>query len=918
MIESQMKRALFCACGLLTLTASAVTPPESVNHRDLPIEKVYEAFLNPAAEARPFVRWWWNNNQVEESEILRELDVLKKAGIGGIEINPIASNEDPSESKAKMLPWRSKEWDEILLATCKAAKERGMVVDLIAGSGWPFGGKFLKPEEQIMRLSVRNKAVHGGEKIRLNLDELIGKKPAELYFVKVYPKDLSSSDQVRDVTSTVGDDRVLSIDLSKGDYVISCGVIERGFCNVTFGVPGADGPAMDHMQESVTRAYLDRLRGVEQTWGEPLSKYVRAVFCDSIETMEANWTHDMSATFLKRKGYDINPWLPFVIDYEELEVTPEFREKIQRVRYDWSEHMVSMFLKNFTAEYSKFCHDHGLLSRYQAYGLPWLMGLAEGYMIPDIPESNNWLYSQNVIDPMEPPHFTWNQKHGYMIWSKYAASAAHMRGKKIVSCEAMTNTKKVFHTTLATIKQADDMNFITGITHSVLHGYNYVPPDVPFPGWIRFGTYFSEHNSWWPYFSHWVNYNARLSSVLQETRPVVEVAILGKTADHWSATGLLRDPIHLDPEYLHRLWEPLSQLGIGCDYLHEAAIQTAEAKNGQLKIGPMAYKVLFVTDAVSLAPVTADVIRRFSECGGKVVFVNRVPDRGQGFVDAQDNDIKVSSAIKASIDAGAVTMQGPPNGSDLNQLREWLARVVSKISYKSELSIRSPLDAVYSLHHRSSDADVFFITNTHRKDSARSRVDFAIGESGLWRWDPETGERKPYELAYDAKGFEIDLHPLESILLVTGTKGESASKVSKPSISRQSFTISTPWLIRFEPVNSGKKFEQQVASLFDFTASTDPQVSNFAGTATYQTSFNLDVTDYTQLSIGQDNDFISEVELNGKKLGVIWYGSRPFELGDALRKGENRLIIRYTTTLWNAMDKKELQPSGLMGPVILR
>lgn len=903
---------------ILTCSLLAKTPPESVNHRDLSIEKVYEAFRNPPAEARPFVRWWWNNNQVEEKEILRELDVLKAAGIGGVEINPIEAVNKPEESKAKVLTWRSEEWDKLLLAACKGAKERGMLVDIIAGSGWPFGGKFLKPDDQIMLLSVKSKVVKGGAKFEMNLNKLIGDKPAKISFVKVFPKQLTSLDQVKDVTASLGDDRVLVIDLEQGEHVISCGFVETGFCEVVFGVPGADGPAMDHMQKNVTRAYLDRLRGVEKTWGEPLSNYVRAIFCDSIETMESNWTHDMSYRFQKRKGYDINPWLPFVIGKEQQVASPELHEKIQRVRYDWSEHLVSVFLSSFTEEYAKFCHDHGLLSRYQAYGIPLLMGLAEGYMIADIPESNNWLYSQDVIDPMDPPYFTWNQKHGYMIWNKYAAAAAHMRGKKVISSEAMTNTKKVFHTTLATIKQADDMNFITGITHSVLHGYNYVPPDVPFPGWIRFGTFFSEHNTWWPYFSRWVDYNARLSAVFQESRPVVEVAVLGRTADHWSATGLFRDPIHLQPRYLHRLWEPLSQIGLGSDYLHETVFESAEIEKGHLKIGPMSYKLLLVADAVSLNPSTADTIRRFAESGGKLVFIGSVPSRSPSMVDAAQNDAKVHSSIQQALKAGAHLLKSPTDEADSNQLREWTTGLLDKVSFKRALSISSPHEALYSLQHRAPDAEILFFANTHRKDSVKSRVEFSLGESGLWRWNPETGERTPYDLPYDAGGFEIDLNPLESVLLVTGEKSAALTKNSKASAAKQAYTIQTPWSVSFHPVNSDTVFEQAMPTLIDFTKSENPQVRTFSGTAVYRNTFSLDQTEFTYLHLGQDNDFISEIELNGEKLGVIWYGSRPIDLKSALRKGENQLTIRYTTTLWNAMKQEKLQSSGLLGPVMLK
>lgn len=50
---------------------------------------LYEIFRKPENKYRLFVRWWWNGDKVTKKEILRELDVMKQAGIGGVEINPI-------------------------------------------------------------------------------------------------------------------------------------------------------------------------------------------------------------------------------------------------------------------------------------------------------------------------------------------------------------------------------------------------------------------------------------------------------------------------------------------------------------------------------------------------------------------------------------------------------------------------------------------------------------------------------------------------------------------------------------------------------------------------------------------------------------------------------------------------------------
>lgn len=43
-------------------------------------------FQSPLKKYRPLVRWWWPGNDVTDSELRREIDLLDKAGFGGAEI----------------------------------------------------------------------------------------------------------------------------------------------------------------------------------------------------------------------------------------------------------------------------------------------------------------------------------------------------------------------------------------------------------------------------------------------------------------------------------------------------------------------------------------------------------------------------------------------------------------------------------------------------------------------------------------------------------------------------------------------------------------------------------------------------------------------------------------------------------------
>lgn len=478
-----MKKLFTCLLTIIILLPACNEPHEE---KDLS-----EVFTNPPADARPMVRWWWNGNAVEAGELKRELKVMKEAGIGGVEINSIAMPPHAVPIGAPALQWAGSEWSEMVKVASEEARELGMITDLIVGSGWPFGGRFLEEDEIMQRLGVKKYEPEPNEQVDIDLAEFLKfeshhapgsniakeNSDVELIAVQLIPVGMSSLEEVIDLSPLVKDGR-LNYQVGDRKYVLVFLYNERNFMSVYHGSPGADGPIMDHYKQAVVLAYLDRLKAIERETGLPLAKLIRALFCDSIELGGSNWTDDMASVFQARKGYDITPYLPFVVQPQNQPNTYETSEALAdlllRVQYDFYQVLIDVFLERFTREFQDFCTENNLLCRYQAYGTPYYMGLFQGNLIPDIPESNNWIYSR-ARDEAASEAYTWNQGHGYMLWNKAASSGAHIRGRNITSCEAMTNVQGVFRASLETIKQSDDMNFITGINHTVLHGFNYSP-----------------------------------------------------------------------------------------------------------------------------------------------------------------------------------------------------------------------------------------------------------------------------------------------------------------------------------------------------------------------------------------------------------------------------------------------------------
>lgn len=918
---------------------------KNTNNQDL-----YTKFQNPPAEARPFVRWWWNGNKVKKEELDRQLGSLKSVGFGGVEINPIAMPLAFDKSE-KSLVWMNDEWIDMVVYAAKKAKDLGLITDIIAGTGWPFGGEFLKDEETSQRMVTDKILYNSNSIIKVDEDNLINlykkkyrKSRSQRHISKrtryslanlaLVPVNCNNEDEIINLSGFLDKNKQLSYKIEKpGDYYLSYALIQQNFRDVTLGAPGGAGPVMDHYKKEMTLAYLNRLKKISERSGIPLNQLIRAIFCDSIEVSGANWTDDFNTLFFNAYGYQLKKWMPFIFysakgNYSNDKYTKgfssEFKERIKRVRYDYNKLLVEVFLKNFTQTYKDFCEANGVLCRYQAYGTPFLMGMLDGYMIPDIPESNNWIYSAEMKDSL----WQWNQSHGYMTWNLYASAGGHLTNKKIVSSEVMTNTRGVFKTTLEEIKQHDDMNFITGINHSILHGYNYSPKSAPFPGWIRYGAYFSKQNTWWKHLNSWVDYNARLSTVFQNSQADKSIAIIGPTADIWGDKGLAREPFHIEPKYLHKIWEPISQLGYSCEYINQNVLAKAEIKNGEIAFGNMRYKLLLLASLQSIHPETAIAIQKFVTSGGKVVVVDELPKKSLHFKDSDKNDEKVKEIMENLLTKNPNAFIQVNQPKSVKNLLNWIKSFLEKSAITPDVMINNPSNKVYQIHQYTKDKEVYFFTNVHKFEVAKFKADFPVKEKYPYVWNPETGERKPFYYTNNANELEISLSPLESLLLVFEDERPTENPLYDVTKIQKSKEIKGTWNLTGKRVD-GKTFTWKMEKLIDFSKSEDKTQSSFGGEISYTITINND-GNYTYLDLGNVNGGVTELYINDVKIGKRWYGKAMYEIENHLKKGENKIEIKYTTVLANyckslnnpltnrwTRNYKDKVATGIAGPVKL-
>ncbi len=797
----------------------------------------------------------------------------------------------------------------------------GLLTDLIVGTGWPFGGEFLRDEETIQGVELEVLDLEGPTRLSREVPPRDGTH-RRLLQAKLFPSRVEALGDGRDLTPDVRPDGTLDLDVPTGSHQVYLLTWRNRFRDVFLGAPGGAGPVLDHFNRSVVEKYLRRTSDrLKPALGEPLGRHIRAMFCDSIELEGANWTSDLPSEFRRRRGYDLLPWLPLVL-HRDLRAEATLAERIRRVRFDYSLTLAELFMERFIEPFHEWCHANGLRSRYQAYGYPWLYtDLLDGYLVPDIPEGDQWLFNRGWV---KTPSAAVDAIR-YAIWNKYASSAGHLKGRRIVSSEAMTNTSGVFEASLGYIKQATDLDVVGGVNHLVLHGFNYSPPEAGQPGWMRFGTYFSEHNPWWPHARRWFDYAARLSQLLQDTEPVAQVAIMGPTPDVWSDHALDRNPWNTTPWYLHALWQALNHHGYAADYVNGRVLRGATFQDGEIRSGPMRYGALILTEVTTLPPETAEALERCAAAGARILFVGGLPTRSAGLVDREDNDARVRAAVDRLTAAHPETVRrvgAPEEDTLVERAGEWMRL----LGVEPAVRLDPVDDRLFFVQQRQGERDVFFFANASRERDIDFTATLDAPGKIAWRWDPETGERS---VLGPASSLPVSLGPVESLLLVLEAGVGEATTAPSPHPSDSFQEIAGPWTVRLQNMDGGGE-ERTLATLADL--SRLPGLGAFSGRAVYSTRFDAPGASDLVLDLGQVRE-ISEVRLNGAPLGVRWYGRHRYDLRDRLGRGGNELEIVVTTLAYNhyraRKDNPMAQywmrrsrqggplPSGLLGPVRL-
>ena len=229
--------------------------------------------------------------------------------------------------------------------------------------------------------------------------------------------------------------------------------------------------------------------------------------------------------------------------------------------------------------WTDWCRENGYLTRNEAHGAPsnWL----DFYALADIPETE--MFGKNDRD---------------ILISKFASSAAHVKGTKLVSAESCTWIDEHFCERPQEIKMFLDRLFLAGVNHVFYHGCCYSPVDAVWPGWCFYASLeMNPRNPIWREMGAMNKYVTRCQSLFQTWTPDNDIAVL------WDPTSfrkkhkgeVARMTVHArDWFYGEKIGEVAKELyeaGYVFDYISPRMVKAGLAKKYAELVDPERFEI---------------------------------------------------------------------------------------------------------------------------------------------------------------------------------------------------------------------------------------------------------------------------------------------------------------------------------------
>jgi len=879
-------------------------------------------------QMKPWTRWWWMGNAVDEQNLNLVLKKYADAGLGGVEITPIYGAKG---FEKQYLQFLSPEWMNVLHYTVNKANTLGLGVDMNTGTGWPFGGPQIKPEHAATKLITQQYTLKGGEK----LTEAVKVKEAKQDFAQLQALTAyGNNGEVLNLLSKVEANGILNWSPGSGSWDIYAAFAGKTRQMVKRAAPGGEGFTLDHLDKNAVDVYLKRFS--DAFGGKPQG--IRSFFNDSYEVYGATWTPTFFQEFKKNRGYDLAAHI------KELTGKDSTNANIARLKSDYRETMDELLLHNFTQNWTNWAHQLKSVTKNQSHGSPG--NLLDLYGAVDIPETETFGSSYFPIPGLRRDAGDIRNVDPDPIMSKFASSAAHTGGKKLVSSETFTWLTEHFKTSFSQCKPEAEQLFLAGINHIFYHGTTNSPANVSWPGWLFYASVeMNPNNSLWPQAQGLNNYIARCQSILQSGKSDNELLIYWPIYDVWNkAKGLdMALKVHDVDEWLHptafyKLSKELSKSGYSFDFASDRLLKQSTVNKALISTNAAAapYQVLIVPQCEMMSPETLDQMIKLAGNGAKVIF-QALPKDVPGLNNLETRRAQLKATLaKLIFTDGAYGIKQFKVGAGVILLANDVQKALNAIGINRETLTDSGLQFI---RRKTTTGKYYYLVNHTAKDIDN---ELSLNEEGqVLIMDPQSSNVGL--AAVRNKKVRVQLKSGESLFLKVGQNGTSSPWVYLNKVAN-TINLNQPWKLHFTEGGPELPADQQLAKLVSWTTLNDPKLQAFSGTGVYTSSFTMSSKSAKEYVLNLNQvDESARVWINGQEVGILW--SIPFQarVGKYLKAGYNTIKIEVVNLMANRirdMDIKKIQwrnyheinfvninykdfdasnwnvmPSGLIGPV---
>lgn len=722
--------------GLLTASRAVAAP-----------DALARGFAAPPPQARPWVYWFWLNGNLTREGLTADLEAMQRVGIGGALIMEVDQG-----APAGPVAFAGPAWRALFTHATREAARLGLQLNMNDDAGWNgSGGPWITPDRAMQKVVSSELPVSGPRPLEAvlpappvacgyyreiavlafptpgdyRLPDLPGKaayRRQDLAPRADYPSlpaaQTIAREQIVDLSSRLGADGRLAWEVPAGDWtILRLGYTPTGAQNAPAPASGR-GLECDKLSPLGAEAAFAGLIGKLVSDVGPLAgRTLVATHVDSWENGAQNWTARFREEFLRRRGYDLLPYLPAftgrVVD--SVEVTERFLGDVRQTVSD-------LMLDNYAGRLRELAREHGLRLTIEAYGDTVCDNLA---------------YAGRADEPMGEFWWPGNGVGGTLA---EMAAAAHVYGRPIVGAEAFTadDTEK-WQAHPGAIKSLGDRAFCAGINRFVFHRYALQPWADRRPGMTMgpWGLHYERTQTWWEQSLPWHRYLARCQYLLRQGLPVVDVLCL---APEGAPRG------YAAPAALERA-------GYKADVCSaEALLARVTARAGRLVLPDgMSYRLLVLPGSPTMSPELLAHLETLVKGGATVL--GAPPRKTPGLRDYPQADTRLEQRARALWGTGLIRSDATPQ------------QALAALSLPPDFTADRVL---HFIHRRLGDTDLYFVASSSAcAVSATCRFGVTGKSPQLWR--PETGAIEPVGVYREEGGMTrlpLRLGPAESVFVV--------------------------------------------------------------------------------------------------------------------------------------------------------